>query len=86
MASTVGNGRDRRSAPEIALPLGGWPGRLSAALQSAFWQALPDHPRSAEIVAAFGGDAQSAGARVLELDGAAAPSLEEALPRLLGFL
>jgi hypothetical protein len=56
---------------------------LSVALQSAFWQALPDHPRSSEIVAAFGGEARSAGERVLELDGTAAASLEEALPGLL---
>jgi tRNA(Arg) A34 adenosine deaminase TadA len=73
----------RRSAPQIAPPLGGWPGRLSAALQSAFWQALPDHPRSAEIVVAFGGESRSAGERVLELDGTAAASLEAALPGLL---
>jgi tRNA(Arg) A34 adenosine deaminase TadA len=72
----------RRSAPEIAPPLGGWPGRLSAALQSAFWQAHPEHRRSAEIVEMFGDEAQHAGARVLELDGRAS-RLEEALPLLL---
>jgi tRNA(Arg) A34 adenosine deaminase TadA len=82
----IDTGHWRRSAPEIAPPLGGWPGRLSAALQSAFWQALPDHPRSAEIVAAFGADAHSAGARVLALDGRAAAPLEEALPALLDCL
>jgi tRNA(Arg) A34 adenosine deaminase TadA len=82
----IDTGHWRRSAPEIAPPLGGWPGRLSAALQSAFWQALPDHPRSAEIVTAFGAEAQSAGERVLELDGASAVSVEEALPRLLACL
>jgi tRNA(Arg) A34 adenosine deaminase TadA len=75
----------RRSAPHIGSPLGGWPGGLSAALQSAFWQAQPEHPRSAEIVAAFGGEAERAGKRVLDLDGAGA-RLEEALPRLLDCL
>lgn len=81
----IDTGHWRRSAPEIASALGGWPGELSAALQSAFWQARPEHPRSAEIVAAFGAAARSAGERVLELDGAAR-RLEEALPRLLGCL
>lgn len=75
----------RRSAPEIAAPLGGWPGRLSAALQSAFWLAHRDHPRAGEILVAFGEESQRAGAGVLELDGAA-PRLEEALPRLLDCL
>jgi tRNA(Arg) A34 adenosine deaminase TadA len=72
----------RRSAPEIAPPLGSWPGQLSAALQSAFWQVHPEHRRSAEIVEMFGAAAKRAGARVLGLDGI--PSrLDEALPRLL---
>jgi len=75
----------RRSAPEIAPQLGGWPARLSAALQSAFWQARPDHPRAAEIVEAFGDEARRAGERVLEFDGTAA-RLEEALPQLLDCL
>ncbi len=75
----------RRSAPEIAAPLGGWPGGLSAALQSVFWQAHPEHLRAGEIVDAFGDDARRAGARVLELDGTA-PDLEEALPHLLDCL
>jgi hypothetical protein len=57
----------------------------SAALQSAFWQARPDHPRAAEIVAAFGDDARRAGERVLELDGKAR-RLEDALPALLDSL
>ncbi len=75
----------RRSAPEIAPALGGWPGNLSAALQSAFWQAHPEHRRSAEIVELFGEEAERAGAQVLELDGG--PSrLDEALPRLLDCL
>jgi tRNA(Arg) A34 adenosine deaminase TadA len=75
----------RRSAPEIAAPLGGWPGGLSAALQSAFWQAHPEYLRAGEIVDAFGEDARRAGARVLELDGTEAV-LQEALPHLLDCL
>jgi tRNA(adenine34) deaminase len=75
----------RRSAPEIAPPLGGWPGRLSAALQSAFWQAHPEHRRAGEIVEAFGDDARLAGARVLDLDGTSR-DFDEALPRLLAVL
>ena len=75
----------RRSAPEIAPPLGGWPGQLSAALQSAFWQAHRELRRANEIVEAFGDDARCAGERVLELDGAA-PRFEEALLRLLDCL
>ena len=75
----------RRSAPEIAPPLGGWPGGLSAALQSAFWQAHRELARADEIVEAFGDDARLAGARVLQLDGTA-PDLEEALPHLLDCL
>jgi tRNA(Arg) A34 adenosine deaminase TadA len=82
----IDTGHWRRSAPEIAPALGGWLGELSAALQSAFWQAQPKHPRSADIVAAFGDAAQAAGERVLELDGAAPRPLAEALPGLLGCL
>lgn len=75
----------RRSAPEIGEPLGGWPSRLSAALQSAFWQTHPDHRRSAEIIDAFGEDARSAGARLRAI--ADHPiGIEEALPQLLGCL
>lgn len=76
----------RRSAPTIAPPLGGWPGQLSAALQSAFWQAHPEHVRAAEIVEQFGGDARLAGKRVLGLDASAPPHFEGALPRLLDCL
>jgi tRNA(Arg) A34 adenosine deaminase TadA len=72
----------RRSAPEIAAPLGGWLGRLSAALQSAFWQAHPELRRAGEIVEAFGDESRRAGKQVLELDGTA-PRIEDALPRLL---
>jgi len=72
----------RRSAPEIGSPVGGWPGSLSAALQSAFWLAHPEHRRAAEILDAFGDESRRAGERVLELDGTA-PRLDEALPQLL---
>jgi len=72
----------RRSAPEIAAPLDGWLGRLSAALQSAFWQAHPELRRAGEIVEAFGDESRRAGKQVLELDGTA-PRIEDALPRLL---
>jgi len=75
----------RRSAPEIGVPLGGWPGGLSAALQSAFWQSHHQLLRADEIVEAFGDDARRAGARVLELDGTAT-RLADALPRLLDCL
>jgi tRNA(Arg) A34 adenosine deaminase TadA len=75
----------RRSAPEIGKPLGGWPERLSSALQSAFWQAHADHLRAPEIIEAFGEDAQIAGKRLLAV--ADPPvSLEESLPRLLACL
>ena len=75
----------RRSAPAIGTPLGSWVGGLSAALQSAFWQARPEHPRAAEIVEVFGDDARRAGARVLELDDKGR-RLQDALPALLGCL
>jgi tRNA(Arg) A34 adenosine deaminase TadA len=75
----------RRSAPAIAPPFGGWPGRLSAALQSAFWQAHPELLRADEIVEAFGDDSRRAGERVLDLSGAP-PRVEDALPLLLAFL
>ncbi|HKC77070.1 MAG TPA: nucleoside deaminase [Gaiellaceae bacterium] len=73
----------QRSAPEIAPPLGSWPGKLSAALQSAFWQAHLEHARAAEITEQFGDDARSAGERVRALDGGVSAQFEEALPRLL---
>jgi tRNA(Arg) A34 adenosine deaminase TadA len=75
----------RRSAPEIGRPLGGWVGRLSRALGSAFWQAHLDHPRASEILAMFSDESLLAGERVLELDGTE-PDLEEALPLLLDCL
>ena len=75
----------RRSAPEIAAPLGGWPGGLSAALQSAFWLAHREHPRADLILETFGEESRRAGERVLDLDGAA-PRLEHALPQLLDCL
>jgi tRNA(adenine34) deaminase len=75
----------RRSAPEIAAPLGGWPGRLSAALQSAFWQAHPEHRCAAEILEAFGDESRRAGESVRAVADRPRP-LEEALPVLLGCL
>jgi tRNA(adenine34) deaminase len=75
----------RRSGPELAGPLGGWVGRLSAALQSAFWLAHPEHPRAAEILALFGEDARRAGARIRKLEDAP-PEIEEALGPLLACL
>jgi tRNA(Arg) A34 adenosine deaminase TadA len=75
----------RRSAPEIGSPVGGWPGHLSAALQSAFWLAHLELPRAEDILEAFGEGSRRAGAQVLEVDGVA-PRLEEALPQLLACL
>jgi tRNA(Arg) A34 adenosine deaminase TadA len=75
----------RRSAPAIAGPSGGWPGRLSAALQSAFWLAHLEHRRAGEILEEFGEDSRRAGGRLLELEGASA-RLEDALPQLLDCL
>jgi tRNA(Arg) A34 adenosine deaminase TadA len=74
----------RRSAPEIAAPLGGWVGQLSAALQSAFWLAHRERRRADDILEAFGDDARRAGERVRVVDGSA--GLEESLPRLLDCL
>jgi tRNA(Arg) A34 adenosine deaminase TadA len=73
-----------RSAPEIAAPLGGWVGQLSAALQSAFWLAHREHRRAEEILVLFGDDARRSGERVRAVDGCA--GLEETLPLLLGCL
>ena len=80
-SGTIDTAHWRRSAPEIASPLG----RLSAALQSAFWQAHPQHRRAAEILEAFGDESRRAGESVR----AAAEhprSFEDALPLLLGCL
>ena len=82
---TIDTAHWQRSAPEIAPPLGGWPGRLSAALQSAFWLAHIEQRRADEILEAFGDESRRAGARVLDLDGAAT-RLEDALPQLLDCL
>jgi tRNA(Arg) A34 adenosine deaminase TadA len=84
-SGAIGTAHWRRSAPEIAAPLGGWPGRLSAALQSAFWLAHPEHPRADLILETFGEESRHAGRRVLDLDGAE-PRLEDALPQLLDCL
>jgi tRNA(Arg) A34 adenosine deaminase TadA len=82
---TIDTAHWQRSAPEIGPPLGGWPGRLSAALQSAFWLAHLEHRRADEILQDFGDEARRAGERVLELDGAA-PRLVDELPQLLDCL
>jgi tRNA(Arg) A34 adenosine deaminase TadA len=73
-----------RSAPEIAAPLGSWVGQLSAALQSAFWQAHREHPRAEEILEVFGEDARQSGERMSAIEGSA--RLQEALPLLLDCL
>jgi hypothetical protein len=39
--ATIDTAPWHRSAPEITAPLRGWPGRLSAALQSALWLQTP---------------------------------------------
>ena len=82
---TIDTAHWQRSAPEIALPLGGWAGRLSAALQGAFWLAHLEQRRAAEILDAFGAESRRAGERVLALDDTAT-RLEDALPRLLDCL
>jgi tRNA(Arg) A34 adenosine deaminase TadA len=74
----------RRSAPVIGTPLGGWVGRLSRALGSAFWFAHPELPRSSEILEFYDEDARDAGKRILALDGPA--RLEDALAHLLACL
>ncbi|HZS29970.1 MAG TPA: nucleoside deaminase [Gaiellaceae bacterium] len=74
----------RRSAPAIGAPLAGWPGRLSAALQSAYWQAHLDRPRAPEIVEAFGDEARRGGERIRGVEGSSV--LEESLPQLLDCL
>jgi len=72
----------RRSAPEIGRPLDGWPGQLSAALQSAFWLTHRELPRADEILDAFGRQSSKAGARVRALDGVRSPFVD-VLPLLL---
>ena len=72
----------RRSAPEIGEPYGGWPGRVTTAMQSAFWQRQVDHPRSDEIIDAFGADASAAGLRLLALR-EVPRTFEGALPSVL---
>lgn len=86
-AGTIDTAHWRRSAPVIAeLRDGWWPGQLSAALQSAFWQAHPEHPVAERIILAFGEEARAAGERVLERKQGLSPEFEEALPQLLGCL
>src|SRR6476661_3627607 len=66
-AGTIDTAHWRRSAPEIAaLREDWWAGKLSAALQSAFWQAHSDRANAPQIIEAFGEEARVAGGRVIE--------------------
>jgi tRNA(Arg) A34 adenosine deaminase TadA len=86
-AGTIDTVHWRRSAPEIAeLRDGWWPGRLSAALQSAFWQEHSERPTAPQIIEAFGEEARVAGARVIERKDALPAELEDALPQVLDCL
>jgi tRNA(Arg) A34 adenosine deaminase TadA len=77
----------RRSAPEIAvLREGWWAGRLSAALQSAFWQEHSERPGAARIIAGFGEEARVAGRRIIERKDALPPEFDDALPQLVDAL
>lgn len=81
---TIDTAHWRRSAPVIAeLRDGWWAGRLSSALQSAFWQEHPEHPVAEKIVSAFGEEARVAGSQVMERKQALPREFEEALPELL---
>lgn len=83
---TIDTAHWRRSAPQIVEPLGGWPGLLSAALQSAFWLRHSDHRRAAEIIAAFGEEARQVAERLLALRNTTPHEFDEALPQLLACL
>lgn len=86
-AGTIDTAHWRRSAPEIAeLRDRWWPGQLSAALQSAFWQAQHDHAKAPEIIDCFGEDARVAGSRLVELGDDLPREFEQALPQLLNCL
>ena len=77
----------RRSAPEIAeLREGWWAGRLSAALQSAFWQEHSERPSAVEIIEAFGEEARAAGRRIVERGATLPAEFEDALPHLVDAL
>jgi hypothetical protein len=67
-------------------PLGEWPGRLSAALQSAFWLRHSDHPRAAEISAAFGEEARQVAERLLAPTDRTPHEFDQALPQVLACL
>ena len=75
----------QRSAPQIGEPLGGWPGRLSAGLQSAFWLRHSDFPRAAECIASFGEEARQVAKRLLALTDTP-NDFDQALPQLLACL
>ena len=82
---TIDTAHWQRSAPEIAPPLGGSPGRLSSALHSAFWQRNEHHPRAIEINSLFEEEAYEAGSRLLTLRKPPG-DFQEALPQLLACL
>ena len=83
---TINTAHWQRSAPQIAQPLGGWSGRVSSSLQSAFWQRQLEHPRARDIVAAFGDEARKAGERVVALGSGLPQCFPDALPQLLACL
>lgn len=84
---TIDTAHWRRQAPEIAeLRDDWWAGRLSVALQSAFWQEHPERPVAPEITAAFGEDARAAGRRIIERKDDLPPEFADALPQLVGAL
>jgi len=77
----------RRSAPEIAEPREDWwAARLSAALQSAFWQEHSERRNAPQIIAAFGEEARVAGGRVIERKDALPAEFEDAFPQLVDCL
>jgi tRNA(Arg) A34 adenosine deaminase TadA len=84
---TIDTAHWRRNAPEIAeLREDWWAGQLSAALQSAFWQAHSDSAVAPQIIDAFGEDARVAGGRVIERKDALPAEFEDALPHLVNCL
>lgn len=86
-AGTIDTIHWRRSAPEIAeVNEGWWAGKLSAALQSAFWQDHPERRGAAKIINAFGEEARVAGGLVIERKDALPAEFEGALPQLFDCL
>jgi tRNA(Arg) A34 adenosine deaminase TadA len=86
-AGTIDTAHWRRSAPEIAaLREDWWAGKLSAALQSAFWQAHSDRANAPQIIEAFGEEARVAGGRVIERRDDLPAEFEYALTHLVDCL